>query len=29
MVAVLTHRSHVSRVQLELMIDSILRGIAG
>jgi hypothetical protein len=28
MVAVLTHRPHVSRAQVELTIDSILRGIA-
>jgi hypothetical protein len=28
MVAVLTHRPHVSRAQLESTIDTILRGIA-
>jgi hypothetical protein len=28
MVAVLTHRAHVSRAQLEFTIDTVLRGIA-
>jgi hypothetical protein len=28
MVAVLTHRPHVSRAQLQFTIDCILRGIA-